>query len=288
MKKIVCFTIISVVILFSIYAHAAQYVLTISLYNQDGTPASGVTFPGTDTLVLGGNLWITSPQYIKVTYSSPETYWSIRIISKNNEIANPLYPNPLSTGNDGTWEWTLHPEWGGKYKYENGNWQIGDDMVSYGGLIDPATKNDPGMRALLAWQVFKYNDPYYPDNVRHDPPLFPVPPSTALNDGTVGGGPVDSWAYLGDVADTGYVNDPTNDYFWVAYGSGGFSLLAQHPVVYRDSSNNPLPKPGGGQIIIYLGARFGYKAETLYGMADVSVLPAGNYTARLYLELIHE
>lgn len=253
------------------------------IYNLDDTPAGSLQFPGLNNLVPGGNLWVVSGQYIRVSYSSTEVQWAIRIVTKNSINIGGVYPKPLGPGPDGLWEWEKQGV--NSYQYVNGVWQTGDDLVSYCGLINSTTKNDPNSRAPLAWQVFRYNDPYYPDGKLHIPPLIPVPPSTVLNDNTVGGGPIDDWAYMGDVSDTGYVLDPLNDYYWVAYGSGGFSLLAQHPVVYKDADGDALPKPGGGDIIVYIGARFGKKAPD--GVTDVGLLPIGQYGTRIYLEIIH-
>jgi hypothetical protein len=283
MKKVVSLFVIVGVIVASTHANAI-YNLSVSMRNADDTPSVTVTFPGIDALVLGGNLWIVSPQHIHITYESHETTWAMRIITKNNLLIGGIYPKPLGTGPDLLWEWVKlgNPA----YQSIGGVWQTGDDIVSYGGLICESSKSDPNARAPLAWQVFRHNDPYYPDLVEHVPPLVPCPPATVLNDANAGGGPIDAWAYMGDVGDTGYVSDPTNDYYWVAYGSGGFSLLAQHPVVYTDASGDALPKPGGGEIIVHLGARFGLKGND--GVTDIGVLPAGNYNALIYLELFHE
>lgn len=284
MKRTFCVLIINALILFiTVYVYA-DYVVDAVIYNGDDTPAPQLEFPGVDGLNLGDNLWITSPQYIRVTCTSEAVRWSVRIITKNNTDIGGVYPKPLATGpgpggGDGVWEW----ERLGNPSYladADGNWQVGDDVVSYGGLINEGTKLDPNSRATLAWQVYRYNDPYYPV-----PALNPSPPPTVLNDGTVGGGPTDDWAYIADSGDTGYVLDPVNNYFWVIYGSGGFSLLAQHPVVYRDANGNIKPKPGGGDCIVYVGARFGRRASD--GVTDLGVLPAGDYNTRIYLELIH-
>lgn len=294
MKNCFCITIILILIVAGMPAYA-DYTLNVSVYNEDGTPAGSITFPGVGDLALVGNLWIVSPQYLRVRYGSHETNWYVRVITKNHLVVDGIYPKPLAVGPDRQWEWIRL----GIASYQNvgGVYQTGDDIVSYGGLINPATKDNPNARASLAWQVFRFSDPYNPP-----PPGHIVTPHTTLNDGTVGGGPIDDWAYIGDVRDTGYVSDPTHEYFWVAYGSGGFALLSQHPVVYwqdnnhdgipdRDASGSPiaLPKPGGVgicEMVIYFGARFGLKAAD--GVTDIAVLPAGNYISRIYLELIHE
>jgi len=290
MKRTISILIVNAVLLFAAVYVSAEYVLDVAIYNgDDDTPAPRVEFPGIEALRLGDNLWIASPQYIRVRYTSEAGRWSIRIVTKNSTDIGGVYPRPLATGRDvdgdgepdgdDQWEWERlgNPS----YLMDGaGNWQVGDDVVSYGGLINEGTKLDPNSRATLAWQVYRYNDPYYPV-----PALNPSPPPTALTDATVGGGPTNDWAYIADAGDTGYVLDPINNYFWVAYGSRLFSLLAQHPVVYRDAGGRARPKPGGGDCFIYVGARFGRRATD--GVTDIGVLPAGDYNTTIYLELIH-
>lgn len=280
MKRTIYILLFSAILLFAAICVNAEYVLDVAIYNgDDDTPAPRIEFPGIEGLRLGDNLWIASPQYVRVRYTSEAGRWSIRIITKNSTDIGGVYPRPLGPGPDLVWEWVRL----GNPSYladALGNWQVGDDVVSYGGLINEGTKLDPNSRATLSWQVYRYDDPYYPV-----PALNPSPPPTALNDGAVGGGPTDDWAYIADAGDTGYVLDPINNYFWVAYGSGGFSLLAQHPVVYRDALGRARPKPGGGDCLIYVGGRFGRRAPD--GVTDIGVLPAGDYNTTIYLELIH-
>lgn len=333
MKRTICVAIVNAILLFTT-VYIAAYELNVDTYNGgDDTPTpaprSILQFPGIGGLTLDGNLWIASPQYIRVRYSSAETNWAIRVITDNNGDIGGVYPKPLEPGADGQWEWERLRNPG--YSMDrSGNWQIGDDVVTFSGLINSSTKQDPNQRAPLAWQVFRYNDPYYegsflderirptegndPSNPNDDPNDLPSPPPTDLRDGEritytspggvrttinyVGGGSVDDWVYVADVSDTGYVANPVHSYFWVAYGSGGFSFLAQHPVVYwRDRDNNGVPdfnrdgrpiaqpKPGGGDCIIYVGARFGRRHPD--GTSDVNVLSPGDYETMIYLELIH-
>lgn len=277
MKNILFKIIVCTCLLCTIPA-SAVYVLDVTTENQDGTPVPRLEFPGIDGLVVGGNLWIASPQFIHVRYGSHEVHWSIRLVTKNNEDIGRVYPKPLDPGPDEAWEWVRQGF--SSYQYVGGVWDTGDDIVTYGGLINTATRNDPNSRAPLAWQVFRYGDPYNP------PPMgMVINPPTAINDDAVGGGPIDEWSFMGDAGDRGYVLDSVNDYFWVAYGSGIFSLLAQHPVVYRNPRGEARPKPGEGNMGIYVGARFGKRAPD--GVTDVGILPAGDYNTVIYLELIH-
>lgn len=280
MKRSFSIFIINGFLLFATVYINAEYVLDVSIYNGDGdTPAPRLEFPGITDLRLGENLWIVSPQYIRVRYTSEAIRWSIRIITKNNTDIGGVYPRPLAPGADGVWEWVRL----GNSAYlrdAGGNWQVGDDVVSYGGLINEGSKIDPNSRAALAWQVYRYDDPNYPDTA-----LNPSPPPTVLNEGTVGGGTWDDWGYIADAGDSGYVLDPINYYFWVVYGTGSDSRLAQHPVVYRDANGNAMPKPGGGDCIVYIGARFGRRGPD--GVTDIGILLPGDYNTTIYLELIH-
>lgn len=269
---------------------------------------NGIEFPGINNLDVRRNLWIVSPQYIYVSYSCDPALWGVRIITNNSQDIGGVYPKPLATGPDNDnngelddiqWEWERlgndgylpDPE-------EPSGWATGNDIVTYSGLINDSTKMNPNCRAPLAWQVFMLDDPYrdrYVEQYRVlEGQLFPNP--GPLNDNTVGGELYDDWAYIADESDTGYVNDPTHEYFLVAFGYGNFSQLAWHPVVTlsdRDDDQNgvpdALPKAGGNEqeheMVIYLGAHFGMKAPN--GVDDVSILPAGRYRTRVYIELIN-
>jgi len=292
---------------------AGTYVLNVSLKNWDGTPASNLTFPGAGN-VTTDNPWIRSPQYLRVIYSSTETTWGIRIVTDNEGNIGQVYPKPLNKGPDNQWEWdNNHPDWGGKYKYENGQWQTGDDSISFSGLLDSATKNNPNYRPALAWQVFA-QPVVEPDSI------YKIPFTNVWN---VGGDWNDDWVYLVDKSNKWNGEDVIGGVFYppppvyslkteiVANGSGQLGWLAQHPVV-GGSPDHPDPKYGDGwdtngdgkineqddndvnddgkvecDMAIYIAACFGVPSDTQEGVFTAT-MPAGNYSSVIYLELIHE
>lgn len=256
-----------------LFAGPDPEILSVEVLNWDGTPSpGGLQFTGVDDATAEAP-WVHSPQYIRLIYDSDEALWGIRIVTDNDTDIGEVYPDPQNQGTDGEWEWTLHPDWGGRYRYEAGEWQTGDDSVSIGGLIDPSTKENPNYRADLAWQV--YNDP-----VAEPDPIY----QNWAGVWNVGGNWNDDWAYVVDKSNMWYGTPSVGGIFYpgtwnakyemVATGNPLIGYLAQHPVV-SGSRSSPDPKIGDGDIAIYIAANFGG-------------LPAGNYRTRLYLELVHE
>lgn len=206
-----------------------------------GLDAAGISFtdPGVAT-------WTVANEYLRVVYSSNYPLWVVRIVTDNRAVFAAMAPRPLAAGADGVFG-------------------TGDDVVSYGGLIDAVTQDNPDNRADLAWQV--YVDPTAPG---------------VLDDAAVGGDWNDNWAYVVDVSSTGVgldidVDDnvDTLEYFTVVQGGAASSGLAFHPALDADADGAVDPKPGDGNVAVYLGARF-------------SGLAAGDYGANLTVQLIHE
>jgi len=261
-----------------LFAGPNQETLSVFLYNWDGTPANSLQFPVEDATV--DEPWVYSPQYIRIIHSSDETIWGVRIVTKNNITFGQVYPKPISKGPDNQWEWEKLGE--SSYPYVNGNWQTGDDSVSFAGLIDNATKLDPNKRASLAWQVF-VNPVSSPD------PIY----KNWQGVWNVGGNWNDDWVYVVDKNDKWNGVDSVNGVFepgtWnakydmIAVGTPLSNNLTQHPVV-AGSQASPDPKYGDGDIAVYLAACFG----VMNGNSCTGLLPAGQYSAVLYVELVHE
>lgn len=267
MIKYIKLILIAVAGLFISVSVLADSNVHVQLHNiSDNLLVPNFTFSGFADATID-DPWVVADQYVRMTYESDLNMWIIRIVTNNKAMFPNMLGKPIAPGPNGVYDGPpeLDP--------------LSDDVVSYGGLVDAGSQLNPENRAKLAWQVFRYDDPYNPP-----PPGEEVTPSTELTDDTVGGLPSSDWGYLCDVSDTGYVADPTNDYFWLAYGSGAFSLIAQHPVVYTDASGDPLPKPGGGDIVVYIGACLGKNQDTV----NPGALPAGSYNSQIFFQLFHE
>lgn len=219
-----------------------------------------------------GNSWVVSDQYLKVVYSSNYGLWGVRIVTDNEDLeadADDIVQRIAGA------------------KIKPGvlpGWNDGDEVLAYSGLV-VLDNPDPSQRAPWAWQVFASTQPAV------TPPTTGTNADGSLNDGAFNGEWNDDWAYIADKNDDGYtgailedgdldgsVDDPT--YFMAVTGTGGGGgSLAQHPALD--------PKPGDGDIVIYISARF---ANTNWGgPAPVNfLLPAGSYDASLYVELVHE
>lgn len=293
MKYIFCLVLISFFLLAAAIL-LAEDMLNVSLLNRDGAPAGSLEFPGRED-VTTENPWIISSQHLYVVYSCIESVWGIRIVTDNEADIGRVYPKPLNEGPDNTWEWDIHPEWDGRYMYSTRRgWLTGDDSVSFQGLIDPETKDNPLLRADLAWQV-------YPAN----PPSEPIPMERSPDGWNVGGDWDDDWVYIIDkgnrwngrlsVGDIFDVETWNPKYEIVLTGNEENSYLTQHPPMpdndgdgERDSRWVPDPEDDEVyEIIIYIGACFGVPSDEEEGEFD-GILPAGNYTSKIYLELLHE
>lgn len=254
-----------------VFAGPDPEILSVEILNWNGTPApGGVQFPDADSATID-EPWVHSPQYIRVIYDSDEAMWGIRIVTDNNTDIGQVYPKPQNKGPDNQWHWVVLGVAG--YPYAGGVWQTGDDSVSFGGLIDPGTKDDPSHRADIAWQVYT-NPVVEPD------PIY----KNWAGVWNVSGNWNADWAYVVDksnrwngVLSVGGIFHPGTwnaKYEMVVTGNPLISYLALHPVV-SGSMANPDPKIGDGNIALYIAANFGG-------------LSAGNYGTTLYLELIHE
>lgn len=301
MKSLISLCIILIITIYYVplIAGPQQEVLTVSVLNWDGTPALSIQFPGAQSVPVE-NPWIRSPQYLRVIYFSDEAIWGIRIITDNETNIGQVYPKPLNIGPDrdpdtpgvqNEWEWERLGLEG--YQYISGEWQTGDDSVSFGGLIDPNSKDNPNFRADIAWQVFADPVPE-PDSIYKHP----------LYGWNVGTNPVyrngkwiypREWAYVVDsnnkwdgqpvLGEVFYPSPPYSPwspkYEMVVTGNPFLSYLTQYPPMQL---TNPDPRPGDCDIAVYLAACFGNMENDIF----VATLPAGNYGTKLYLQLIHE
>lgn len=297
----------------SLFAGPLAEDLRVNVYDLDDldgtTPRDSMEFANIQEEATIDNPWVHSSQYIRVEYSSDEAVWGIRIVTDNERDIGQVYPKPQNKGvlpddpsdpdsdpePDPFWEWEIHPEWGGRYRYEGGQWLTGNDSVSFGGLINPTTKNNPDARADLAWQVFADPVPA-PDPIYRD----------WRGVWNVSGDWNADWAYVVDKSNRWYgarsipLPDENGVFYYpdleavryelAAYGSP-IPFLAQHPVV-GGSRDWPDPKPvderdepvGDNDFAIYIAACFGISRDGNF----VRILPAGNYRTRIYLELIHD
>lgn len=304
MKKLgnkIIFLCLFIIFHTSLFAGPLPEDLDVNVLNWDGTPASNsLEFINIQEEATIENPWVWSRQYISVEYSSDEAVWGIRIVTDNNndvDMGGPVYPKPLNIGTDrdpvtpgvqNEWEWERLGLT--RYQYAGGEWQTGDDSVSFGGLINPTTKNNPDARADLAWEVFA--DPVPAPN--------PVYKDWRGNWNVSGEWNAD-WAYVVDRSNkwNGARSVPLPDangvfyypdieavrYELAAWGSP-VPFLAQHPVV-SGSREWPDPKyleEGDRNFAIYIAACFGISRSGNF----VRLLPAGNYRTRIYLELIHD
>lgn len=251
----------------------------VQVLNWDGTPAGGLQFPDAQNATIA-EPWLHSPQYLRVIYNSDEMMWGVRIVTDNETNIGQVYPKPLNPGppdEDGVsrWEWERLGLSG--YQYIDGVWQTGNDNVSFGGLINPATKDNPNLRASLAWQVFNEPDPEGPDEIfKNWEGVW-----------NVGGNWNDGWAYVVDKSDKSngelvvggiyYPNSWSAKYEMVVVGDQSISYLATHPYI-GDS------RLGDGDIAVYIAACFGVMENGDY----TSILPRGDYGTVLYLELVYE
>lgn len=252
---------------------AATHSLAVQVLNYaDDMLAASVSFPSP-----GATTWTVSDQYLRVIYSSNYPLWAIRIVTDNVTAYAGMYGKPIDPGRNGVYN--------GSPEAVPGS----DDECSYGGLIDDATKTNPDNRAALAWQIFASK--VAPNTLNDD----------ALRGRTAAGAPTDAynwnspWAYVVDISNTREDTRPgavppylrpifigvdedgdtnTIEYSHFILGGGATSGLSFHPALGADPTN-PDPKPGDGDVVAYLGARFGG-------------LSGGVYGANLKVELIHE
>lgn len=248
--------------------------LSAQILNWDGTPASGgVQFSSSQATVK--NPWVRSPQYLRVIYSCDRETWGLRIVTDNEKDIGQVYPKPTDPGADKKYETS--------YTYVNGQWLTGDDSVSFGGLIDLKTKNNPNYRAPFAWQAFSapVSNPY----------LIYKDTSGKWN---VGGEWNDDWAYMVDKSDIWdnvkavggvYFQNTYPKFEIVVFGSSNLALMTQHPVVSGSKTNPDLKPDGDGDMAIYIATCFGIMDEN----GDyVGILPKGTYQTTIYVELIYE
>lgn len=307
MRCLIYLFIVVNIIFFSIPL-IAEDVLSVSLYTWDDatpdvpfdTPAVGLQFPGAKDATVE-EPWQHSPQFIRLIYSSDAAFWGIRIVTNNEVNIGQVYPRPQYKGPDGKWEFdpNLHPDWGGKYKYENGQWLTGDDSVSFGGLIDPATKSNPELRADLAWQVFKDPELGQPD------PIWYNQFGGWYGYWNVGSNPIKykgvwkypyDWAYIVDKSNKwngeSSIPGPDEDsiyytgtwaarYEMVVTGNPVTNYLTQYPPMQQ---TNPDIRLGDCDVVVYIAACFGVMQNGEF----VDTIPKGNYQTIIYFELVHE
>jgi len=187
------------------------------------------------------NPWTVSDQYLQVQYNCNLPLWAVRIVTDNKAEFPTMVGKPIGAGADGSWG-------------------TADDLLSYAGLVDTNSVNNPENRATLVWQV--YANPQAP---------------SALSDATVTDTWNAPWAYIADVSNSGYDSEIDSDsnintlaYSTIAQGGAAGNGLNFHP-----SLGDGVPKPGDGDIAVYIGAKF-------------AGLSAGSYSAKLMVQLIHE
>lgn len=267
---------------------------TIRNRSDNATAASLAFTAGSATLSAP---WVASSQYLDVVYSA--TYnatWGVRIVTDNEDLEadtnNTI--DSIAAAYDDT----------------------AKTQTNYGGLLNTAeiakavASQDPSKRATLAWQV------YASTTTSITAPTSTVTTTTGGNyladknatatnytqADTIGGtaeGWRAAWAYIVDRNNSTFKDDileaaspnpgPVDDltYPMVVVGAsgGGNGSLGQHP----SATGSPVRPGDTTGIAVYLAARF---ANTNWGAAAANpfayVLPAGTYSASMYIELIHE
>lgn len=244
-------------------------------------PALNFSGIGGRGLPPAGNPWVVSDQYIRIQYSSNYGSWGIRIVTDNEDLegdANDTIDSIAGSDIDPSPAVTT---------------------LAYSGLLSlseirrPIASQDPSKRAPWAWQVFGSTRPAVTS------PTSLIGASGALADGTTIGDWDDDWIYIADKNDEGYTGDILVDadsdgqrddlnYGMIVVGSGpGGGGMAQHPA----AAGSPHPRrPGDGDIAVYIAARF---ANTNWGDPAAPtptpyLLGADDYSATLYVELVHE
>jgi hypothetical protein len=218
---------------------------------SDDLAAAGVQFDL--AAVTPANPWTVAKQYLKIQYNCNLANWAIRILSDNKTAYAGMAGKPTAPGVDGVYG-------------------TADDILSYAGLIDSATKANPENRASLAWQVYANKPaPYVASLVDND-----------LKGLTAAGAPTDAynwnskWAYVADKSDTGYAAGVNNNtgYFMIGVGGPTGLGLSFHPATGANPTQ-PTGVNGDGDIVVPLAARFGG-------------LGAGTYGTNLMVQLVHE
>lgn len=305
MKRIFsCIAVVAVVVLACSYGYATDP----NPWSQDISVVMPSVGSGTLTVTVQGGTgisfdpssaaltdpWLVSPQYLRVQYSA--TYNSVNcgvrivtdIASKLTLVGSETVANYMAPATSAD----------GKSLYSGLIYQPDLDLG--------VTGEDPSRRVVLAWQV--YSNP--PTGNRTKPKSTVVanvltdytaptgtPPKSNFADAdyakTVGLWN-SAWAYISDKSDQGF---PSGVWDYASSGvtypiivSGirdtSYGNLSQHPVESVDASTNPIARPADGDIAVYLAARF---ANTNYGSTPFAyMLPAGTYTNKLYVEMLHE
>jgi len=233
----------------------AQAEMTVTIRNISDNAVAPLTF--TNPLA---EPWTVADQYLNVVYTCNLPLYAIRIVSDNITTYPNMYGKPIAPGPNGKYDGS--PE-------KPGN-EDSDDICSYAGLIDSASATNPDNRALLAWQV--YAAPIANPGPVTDESLKGVADPNQNWDAP--------WAAVVDKHNTNYNNATdsdgdvnTIDYQNIVLGGAAASGLNYHPAEYVGGVLQP--KPGDGDIAVYLAARF----------KDLS---AGTYGSKLMVELVHE
>ncbi len=313
MKYLICLTVLFSMILsaMSLSAGPNLETLSVAVRNWDGTAASALSF--NHTAATAAAPWVRSPQYLLVGYTTDETTWGLRIYTDTRKDVNSLvYPKPLAKV-DSQWHWETYPvndpyRINKKYKYISGNWDVGNDGVSFAGMIDTASMQNPNTRAMLAWQVWK--DPLHP---AEPDAIFKHPFYSWWNVGT---NPYydgtfykqyiykNDWAPMADKSDKWGGKNSIGEVFYKTwdpgYGGGQYdtkpeifcngannpafiAYLSQYP---PGSMTNPPIRDADNTIAVYLAANF-YEMKT-DGVTVQGKLPGGTYNTMIYIDLIHE
>lgn len=303
MKRLMQGIILVLWLILTVNLWAANDIEIEILNRSDNQPAGSLQFPIPAPVdgaipVPVDDPWLFSDQYLRLIYDCDVPIWGIRIFTNNNGVIGGLAPyiTGIGPGPDnvpGTADDTWQAGADGIFGTGDDIWGYGPDgvpgtdddtlSVSYSGLINPATKDDPSARAALVWQVFNN----------------PVPDPTQIfqnwqGNWNVGGAWNDDWAYLIDLSDRWQGNPSIVDavfytgtwnarFEMVVTGNPIVNYLAQHPVV-SGPQNNPDPKPGDCDIAIYIAACFGKNQNP----EEPGSLGAGNYGSTIYLQLISE
>jgi len=215
--------------------------------------------------------WTVADQYVHVLPSSNYALWGVIVSSDNNNAASSYFgmaAKLLARGPSNLW----------------GN---ADNSVSYGGLIDATTMNNPNNRATLAWAVYEDRETTLP--TINDSSLYGKVASGGSMVPSASADPWNAdWAAVVDVSNrtTGSASgvtgtavsvelDPDNDTNTVTYstiiqGGGANAGMNYHPPVYSGTTLQGKPIDADGSAV-YLAARFGGLSAGAFGVYNLRV-----------------
>lgn len=266
------------------------------LVSDNSTVApSTIAFSGAGT-ATELNPWVISDQYLNVNFAGNYGEWGIHLLTKNQDDIGGLAAKPLTKGPDAQWGVAGVDDDGNEVVDDDAEagWPGTDDFVSYGGLIDEPTKDNPDNRALFAWRVqngFLGNG--VTPAILDDDEDAVAEPNEVCASGAVNY--QSDWKFIVDSANTGYdvsyvrfLDDngtpanPDDDFDVYNYAMSVFGFATGDAIMSLNTAGT-MPQAahsdddivGYKDVAVYLGARF-------HGLMP------GTYGSQLYVQFINE